>query len=56
MDAEELKEKLEQTIADLNEVMDQRKAKMEELRQEIHDLEDENRELENTIQGLLNDF
>ena len=40
MDADELKEKLEQTIADLKEVMEQRKAKMEELKQEIDGLGD----------------
>ena len=39
MDADELKQKLEDTIQELKEV-----------------IEEENRELENTIKGLLDDF
>jgi len=51
-----LTEKLTTVLSDLKEVMEQRKTRIEELRQEIARIENENDDLEKQIQELINGF
>jgi len=48
--------KLERTINELKEVMEQRRLRIKELQDEIHQIETENNQLEDTITALLKEF
>lgn len=53
---EDLTGKLTTVLAELRDVMEQRKNRIEELRQEIARIENENDDLEKQIQELINAF
>jgi predicted nucleic acid-binding Zn-ribbon protein len=51
-----LTEKLQNTLKELKEVMEQRRDKVEQLHREIADIEKENEQLQATIENLLEGF
>lgn len=51
-----LTEKLETTLNELKQVMEERRDRIENLRQEIVDIETENQDLQHTIESLLETF
>jgi uncharacterized membrane protein len=51
-----LTEKLEATLNELKQVMEERRDRIENLRQEIVDIETENQDLQHTIELLLETF
>jgi len=51
-----LTEKLETTLNELKQVMEERRDRIENLRQEIVDIETENQDLQHTIELLLETF
>ena len=51
-----LTEKLQNTLSELKEVMEQRRDKVEQLHREIADIEKENEQLQATIENLLEGF
>ena len=51
-----LTEKLEATLNELKQVMEERRDRIENLRQEIVDIETENQDLQHTIESLLETF
>ena len=52
-DHEDLSVKMTALLSEIREVMDDRKNRIKDLRDEIAKIEDENQELENTINDLL---
>jgi predicted nuclease with TOPRIM domain len=52
----DLTQKLTQTLEELKKIMEQRRARIKELQDEIHQIEAENTNLEDTISSLLKDF
>lgn len=55
-DADNLAARLSTTLSELRDVMQQRKDRIEELRSQITVIENQNEDLEKTIQELINDF
>ena len=55
-DVDELASRLSTTLSELRGVMQQRKERIEELRSQITVIENQNEDLEKTIQELINDF
>jgi uncharacterized protein (DUF3084 family) len=51
-----LTEKLQNTLSELKEVMEQRRDKVEQLHREIAEIEKENEQLQATIENLLEGF
>lgn len=51
-----LTEKLQNTLKELKEVMEQRRDKVEQLHREIAEIEKENEQLQATIENLLEGF
>ena len=55
-DEEDLSKRLATVLDEIRDVMEKRKTRIEQLRQEIADIEHDNEELEKTISELLNTF
>ena len=55
-DVDDLASRLSTTLSELRDVMQQRKERIEELRSQITVIENQNEDLEKTIQELINDF
>jgi phage shock protein A len=53
---EDLSKRLATVLDEIRDVMEKRKTRIEQLRQEIGDIERDNEELEKTISDLLNTF
>lgn len=53
---DDLAARLSTTLSELRDVMQQRKDKIEELRSQITVIENQNEDLEKTIQELINEF
>ena len=53
---ENLSTRLSSVLDEIRDVMEKRKTRIEDLRQEIAEIERDNEEMEKTIAALLNDF